>query len=50
MKAPKESQSERAQRIAANEGGIRFRSKTWSKTGKDKCPKALRRKAKKHLA
>lgn len=49
MEKPKETCRERSARIAAEEGGKRFRSKTWSKSGKDKCPKQARRKSKNHL-
>ena len=49
MENLKESQSERAARIAAEEGGRRFRAKAWSKKGKSKCPKEARRKVKHQL-
>ena len=44
MQRLKETQRERAERLAAEEGGRRFRAKSWSKKGKSKCPKAMRRK------
>lgn len=49
MQQLKETKHERAERIAAEEGGRRFRAKTWSKKGKSKCPKKDRKNTKIHL-
>ena len=47
MQRLKETQQERSERIAAEEGGKRFRAKTWGK--KSKCPKKARRQHKQKL-